>query len=107
MSRFANKSTSYGIDSTLIIDLKARRDDGHFLDVETREDRERLEQMQQEHQTELLIGSSPCISFRTLLYPCGTKTHTDRVQDQERQYTRRAPSARVELVHARDARIAE
>ena len=26
--------------------------------------------------------------FRTLLYPCGTKTQTDRVQDQERRYTR-------------------
>ena len=72
----------------LIIDLTARRDDGQFWDLETREDRERLEQMQQEHQTELLIGSTPCISFRTLLYPCGTKKQTDRVQDQERQYTR-------------------
>ena len=88
MSRFANKSTSYGIDSTLNIDLTARRDDGQFWDLGTREDRERLEQMQQEHQTELLIGSAPCISFRTLLYPCGTKTQTDKVQDQERQYTR-------------------
>ena len=88
VSRFANKSTSYGIDSTLIIDLTARRDDGQFWDLGTREDRERLEQMQQEHQTELLIESAPCISFRTLLYPCGTKTQTDRVQDQERQYTR-------------------
>ena len=61
-------------------------DDGQFWDIGTREDRERLEQMQQDHQTELLIGSAPCISFRTLLYPCGTKTQTDRVQ--ERQYTR-------------------
>ena len=88
VSRFANTSTSYGIDSTLIIDLTARRDDGRFWDLGTREDRERLEQMQQEHQTELLIGSAPCISFRTLLYPSGTKTQIDRVQDQERQYTR-------------------
>ena len=88
VSRFANKSTSYGIDSTLIIDLTARRDDGQFWDLGMREDRERLEQMQQQHQTELLIGSAPCISFRTLLYPCGTKTQTYRVQDQERQYTR-------------------
>ena len=70
VSRFANKST--------------RRDDGRFWDLGTREDRERLEQMQQEHQTELLIGSAPYISFRTLLYPSGTKTQTDRVQDQER-----------------------
>ena len=70
------------------IDLTARRDDGQFWDLGSREDRERLEQMQQEHQTELLIGSGPCVSFRTLLYPCGTKTQTDRVQDQERQYTR-------------------
>ena len=44
--------------------------------------------MQQEHQTELLIGSAPCISFRTLLCPSGTKTQIDRVQDQERQHTR-------------------
>ena len=44
--------------------------------------------MQQEHQTELLIGSAPCISFRTLLYPSGTKSQTDRVQVQERQHTR-------------------
>ena len=86
VSRFANKSTSYGADSTLIIDLTARRDDGQFLDLGTREDRERWEQMQQQHQTELLLGSAPCISFRTLLYPCGTKTKTDRVQDQGRQY---------------------
>ena len=91
VSRFANKSTSYGMDSTLIIDLIARRDDGRFWDLGTKEDRERLEQMQQEHQTELLIGSAPCISCRTLLVPSpisGTKTQIDRVQDQERQYTR-------------------
>ena len=44
--------------------------------------------MQEEHQTELLIGSAPCISFRTLLYPSGTKSQTDREQVQERQYTR-------------------
>ena len=78
VSRFANKSTSYGIDSTLIINLTARRENGRFWDLGTKEDRERLEQMQQEHQTELLIGSAPCIS----------KTQIDRVQDQERQYTR-------------------
>ena len=68
--------------------MTARRDDGQFWDLETSEDRERLEQMQQKHQTELLIRSSQCISFRRLLYPCGTKTQTDRVQAQERQYTR-------------------
>ena len=51
LSRFANKSTSYGIDSTLIIDLTTRRDDGQFWDFGTTEDRERLEQMQQKHQT--------------------------------------------------------
>ena len=54
VSRFANKSTSYGIDSTLIIDLTARRDDGRFWDLGTRKDRERLEQMQQEHQDRIL-----------------------------------------------------
>ena len=37
VSRFANKSTSYGIDSTLILDLTARRDDGRFWDHGTRE----------------------------------------------------------------------
>ena len=88
VSRFANKSTSYGIDSTLIIDLTAKRDDGQFWNLGTREDRERLEQMQQEHQTELLIGSAPCISFRTSLNPYGTKTQTVRMQDQERQHMR-------------------
>ena len=87
VSRFANKSTSYGIESTLIIDLKVRRDDGRFRASE-RKSTERLEQMQQEHQTELLIGSAPRISFRTSLYPRGTKSQTDRVQDQERQYKR-------------------
>ena len=39
MSRFANKCTSYGIDSTLIIDLTARRDNGQFWDLGTKEDR--------------------------------------------------------------------
>ena len=87
VSTFANKSKSCGIDSTLIIDLTARRDDGQFWVLGSKKDRERLEQMQQEYQTELLIGSAPCISFRTLLHPCGTKTQTDRVQDQERQHT--------------------
>ena len=38
VSRFANKSTSYGIDSTLIIDLTAKRDDGRFWGLGTRED---------------------------------------------------------------------
>ena len=119
MSRFANKSTSYGIDSTLIIDLTTRLDDGRT--------EERLEQMQQEHQTELLIGSAPCISFRTLLYTFekGTKTQIDKVQgpretvhasvhrsvqetlDRGETFLARAPTARVELVYARDSRIAE
>ena len=35
VSRFANKSTSYGIDSTLIIDLTSRRDDGSHDTIET------------------------------------------------------------------------
>ena len=80
MSRFANKSTSYSIDSSLIIDLTAKRDDGHFWDLGTKEDQERLEQMQQ-HQTELLTGSAPCMSFRTPLYPNekGTKRQIEEV----------------------------
>ena len=65
MSKFASKFTSYSIDSSLIIDMAAKRDDRQFWDLGTREDQERLEQKQQEHQTELLIGSAPCISFRT------------------------------------------
>ena len=40
VSRFANKSTSYGIDSTLIIDLTARGDDGRFWVLGTSENRE-------------------------------------------------------------------
>ena len=47
MSRFANKSTHYGIDSTLIIDLTGRRDDRRFCDLGMR--------CKQEHQTELFI----------------------------------------------------
>ena len=65
VSKFANKFTSDSIDSSLIIDMTAKRDDRQFWDLGTREDQERLEQMQQENQTELLIGSAPCKSFRT------------------------------------------
>ena len=85
VSKFANKSTTYGSDSTLIIDLTARRDDGRFWDLGTREDRERLEQMQQEHQTELLIGSASlfaryCIPVeqRPKLTVCKTKNDNTR-----------------------------
>ena len=59
VSKFANKFTSYGIDSCLVIDMTAKRDDGQFWDLRTREDQEKLEQMQQEHQTELLGGRAP------------------------------------------------
>ena len=89
-----------------------------------RERTKRLEQLQQEHQTELLIGSAPCISFRTLLHPSeiGTKQQSEKVQDEERQcvhqsvqetvehgstFLARTPIASVELVHARDARISQ
>ena len=50
---------------------------------------ERLEHMQQEHQTELLIGSAPCKSFPTLPHPCEkrTKDQSEKAQDEERQYT--------------------
>ena len=65
VSKFAIKFTSYSIDSSLIIDMTAKRDDRQFWDLGTREDQERLEQMQQGHQTELLIGSAPFLSFRT------------------------------------------
>ena len=68
VSRFANKFTSYSIDSCLLFDMTAKRDVGQFWDLGTREDKEKLEQIQQEHQTELFIGSAPCKSFRTLLH---------------------------------------
>ena len=89
VSKFANKFTSYSIDSSLIIDVAAKRDDRQYWDLGTREDQERLEHMQQEHQTELLIGSAPCISSRTLLHPCekGMKEQIEKAQDEVRQYT--------------------
>ena len=88
-SKCANKFTSDSMDSSLFIDMTAKRDDGQFWDLGTREDAEKLEQMQQEHQTELLIGSAPCVFFRTLLHPSekGTKGQIEKVQDEERQYT--------------------
>ena len=45
--------------------------------------------MQQELQTELLIGSAPCMSFRALLHPSekGTKRQIEKVQDEERRFT--------------------
>ena len=89
VSKLANKFTSFSIDSSLIIDMTVKLDDRQFWDLGTREDQERLEQTQQEHQTELLIGSAPCKSFRTLLHPCekGTKEQIEKAQDEERQYT--------------------
>ena len=67
MSKFANKFASYSLDSSLFVNITAKRDEGQFWDLGTRVDQERLEHMQQEYQTELLIGSAPCMSFRTLL----------------------------------------
>ena len=45
--------------------------------------------MQQEHQKELLVGSAPCMSFRTLLHPSekGTTRQIGKLQDEERRYT--------------------
>ena len=63
MSKIANKFTSYSIDSSLFIDMTAKCDDGQFWDLGTREDREKLEHTQQEHQTELLIGNAPMHIF--------------------------------------------
>ena len=90
VSKFTTKFTSYSIDSSLFIDMTAKRDDGRFCwYLGTREDQERLEQMQQKHQTELLIGSAPCISFRTLLHASekGTKEQIEKAQAEERQHT--------------------
>ena len=89
VSKFANKFTSYSIDSSLIIDMTAKRDDRQFWDIGTREDQERLEQMQVEHQTELLIGSAPCIPFAHLLhiFEKGTKEQIEKAQDDERNHT--------------------
>ena len=88
VSKFAKRSTSYSIDSRLVIDMTAKRDDGQFWDLGTRGPQEILPN-QQEHQTELLIGSAPCISFRTLLHSSkeGTKEQIKKAQDEERQYT--------------------
>ena len=89
VSKFANKFTSSSIDSSLLFVTAAKRDDRQFWDFGTREDQERLEQMKQEHRTELLIGSAPCMSSRTLLHPCekGTKEQIEKAQDEERQHT--------------------
>ena len=86
VSKFANKFTSYSIDSSLIIDMTAIPDDRQFWDLGAREDQERLEQLQQEHQTELLVGAYP---FAHLLHPCekGTKEQIKKAQDEERQHT--------------------
>ena len=46
VNRIANKDTSYSIDPSLFIDMTAKRDDGQFWDLGTREDQERLEHMQ-------------------------------------------------------------
>ena len=45
VSRFANKLTSYSTDSNRFIDITAKRDDGQFSDLGTREDQDKLEQM--------------------------------------------------------------
>ena len=45
VSKFANKFTSNSIDSSLF--MTAKRDDGLFWDLRTREDKEKLEQLQQ------------------------------------------------------------
>ena len=100
MSKFANKFTSYSIDSSLITNMTAKRDDRQFWGFGTREDQERLEHMKQEHQTELLIGSAPRMSFRTLLHSCekGTKERIEKAQDEERQYTQACIKAVQETV---------
>ena len=89
VSKFANKFTSFSIDSSLIIVMTAKHDDRQFWELGTREDQERLEQLQQEHETELLVGSAPCTSFRTVLHRSekGTKEQIENAQDEERQYT--------------------
>ena len=69
MSRFANKPTSYGIDSTLIINLTARRDDGRFWDLGTERGQRK-------------IGAN---ATRT---PDRTLDWTHAMHDQERQHTR-------------------
>ena len=44
--------------------------------------------MQREHQPEILIGSAPYTSFRTLLCPCkkGKRYQVEKMQEQERLY---------------------
>ena len=69
--------------------MAAKPDDRQFWDLGTREDQEKLEQTQQEHETELLIRSAPCKFFRTVLHPCekGTKEQIENAQDKERKHT--------------------
>ena len=82
-----HKVTSYSIDPSHFIDMTAQRDDGQFWDLGVREDQEKLEQMQHEHQPDLLIGSAPCTSFRAMLHSCKTEEQTERMPDDERQHT--------------------
>ena len=98
VSRFANKFTSYNIDSSLIVDLTAKRDDGQFWNLGTKEDQQRL--MQQEHKTKLLIGSAPRMSFRTPLHPSekGTKRQMKKVQEEERRHTQACMKAYERLL---------
>ena len=94
MSKFANTFTSYSIDSSLFIDVTAKRDDGQFWDFGTRE---KFEPMQQELQAELLIGSAPCISVLTLLHSSekGMKEQIEKAQDEERDDTHKRASKRT------------
>ena len=69
VSKFANKFTSYSNDSSLIIDMAAKPDDRQFWDLGTREDQETGANAAKNTKTELLIGSAPCISFRTFTAP--------------------------------------
>ena len=97
VSKFANKFTSYSINSSLIIDMAAKRDDRQFWGFGTREDQERLEQMQQQNQTELLIGSAPCTSFRTVLHRSekGTKEQIEKARMTKRDSTPKRASKRT------------
>ena len=90
VSRFANKFTSYNIDSSLVIDLTTRRDDGTILGPwYGRGHREAGANATGNTKQKHLIGSAPCTSFCTLLYPCEKPTNhqLERMQHQEGQYT--------------------
>ena len=88
VSKFANKFTSYSIDSSLIIDMTAKPDDRQFWDLGTREDQERLGTNAARTPNRTLdwkramhiLSHSYCTRSEK-----GTKEQIENVQDEERR----------------------